>query len=87
MKKYLITHTAVIGRTKQDGATHGQVELTFYSMVEAETQEAASDAVVQYLDPGFTTVVSGIAEVADAVSAEELYALLNHKKVLVEISL
>lgn len=84
MKKFLITHNATVGRTTTDGAVFPPVELTFYSMVESTSSEEASSQVVQYSDPGFVTKVANITEVADSVSAEELFELLNHKKVLIE---
>lgn len=84
MKKYLITHTATVGRKKVDGAEIAPVELLFYSIVEAATTEAASDQVVQYSDPGFISKVSNVSELGEGMTTDELHGLLEHKKVLVE---
>lgn len=82
MTKYLVTHEAVIGRTKEEGAALPPITLTFYSMVEASTTEEANEKIVTYRDPGFSTRIVSIAEVADILSADDLYALLAHDKVL-----
>jgi len=87
MKKFLITHNATVGRKKADGADFPPVELLFYSIVEAETTEAASDQVVQYSDPGFISRVSNVSELGEGMTAEELFGLLEHKKVLTESKL
>jgi len=87
MNKYLITHEAVVGRTKEEGAQIAPITLLFYSMVEAPSAEAANEQAVVYRDPGFRTTVLGVSEVADQLSADDLYALLDHKKVLVESTL
>lgn len=87
MKKFLITHNATVGRKKADGADFPPVELTFYSIVEAESTEAASDQVVQYSDPGFVSRVNNVSELGEGMTADELFALLEHKKVLTESKL
>jgi len=87
MKKFLITHNATVGRKKADGADFPPVELLFYSIVEAETTEAASDQVVQYSDPGFISRVSNVSELGEGMTADELFGLLEHKKVLTESKL
>lgn len=84
MKKFLITHNATVGRKKADGADFPPVELLFYSIVEAESTEAASDQVVQYSDPGFVSRVNNVSELGEGMTADELYALLAHTKVLAE---
>jgi hypothetical protein len=83
MKKFLITHEATVGRTVE-GTQMPPIRLQFYSMVEAANEEAAQDQLIQYKDPGFVSRVASIAEVADVVTSEELFALLDQKKVLVE---
>jgi hypothetical protein len=61
--------------------------LLFYSMVTAGSVEEATEKVVVYRDPGFSTRTLGIAEVADQLSSDDLYALLEHNKVLRTASL
>jgi len=84
MKKFLVTHNATVGRKKADGAEIPPVELLFYSIVEAETTETASDLVVQYRDPGFISRVTNVSELGEGMTSEELLALLEHKKVFTE---
>jgi hypothetical protein len=81
-KTFLVTYEALIGRVKEDGADHQPVELTFYVAVRAKDVQHANDMVVQYSDRGFVAKVTGIAELGDQVSADDLYALLEHSKVL-----
>lgn len=84
MKTFLVTHHATVGRTKEEGASFPPVELTFYSMVKDETMEAANEQVIQYSDPNFVTRVTNVTEVADTISVDELFELLDHKKVVIE---
>ena len=84
MKKFLVKHNATVGRTTTDGAVFPPVELVFYSIVEAADTETASAQVVQYSDPGFVTRVGDITEMGDGLTSDELFGLLDHKKVLVE---
>jgi kynureninase len=84
MTKYLVTYEATIGRTREEGAVIPSITLTYYSMVEAATVEAANDMVVVYRDPGFSTRVVSVAEVADILSASDLFALLNHEIIIKE---
>jgi len=87
MKKYLITHNATVGRQQADGAHFPPVELLFYSMVEAESVEQAGEKVIRYSDPSFVTQVKDVTEVGEGLSADELYALLEHKKIMVEATI
>lgn len=80
-KKYLVKHTAAVGRTTEDGADHPPVYLTFYTVVEAASTEAASDQVVQYSDPGFKTRVVNITPLKKDVSVEELTEMLGQSVV------
>lgn len=84
MPKYLVTHEAVVGRTREEGAVIPSINLTYYSMVTAETEEAANEQVVVYRDPGFSTRIVGVSEVADILSADDLFALLDHSKIIKE---
>lgn len=84
LKNFLVTHTAVVGRPATPGESVSPVRLRFYSMVKAESSEAASDQIVTYRDPTFTTTVENVAEVGDTISGDELFALLNHNEVLKE---
>jgi len=84
MTKYLVTHEATVGRTREEGAVIPSITLTYYSMVNAETVEAANDMVVVYRDPGFSTRIVGVTEVADILSSDDLFALLNHANIIKE---
>lgn len=84
MSKYLVTHEATVGRTKEEGAVIPSITLTYYSMVNAETEEAANEQVVVYRDPGFSTRIVAVAEVADILSSDDLFALLDHSKIIKE---
>jgi hypothetical protein len=84
MKRFLLTHNATVGRTTADGAVFPPVRLIFYSIVEAADTEAASAQAVQYSDPSFVTRVADITELGEGLTAEELFGLLDHKKILVE---
>jgi hypothetical protein len=82
MKLFLVTYEALIGRTKTDGAEHAPVELTFHVVVKAKDADAVNDIATNYSDPGFVAKVRNVAELADQVSAEQLYDLMDAKKVL-----
>lgn len=84
MTKYLVTYEATIGRTKEEGAVIPSVVLTYYSMFEAENEEAANDKVVIYRDPGFSTRLVAVTEVADVLSSNDLFALLDSSKIIKE---
>jgi hypothetical protein len=84
MAKYLVTHEATVGRTKEEGAVIPSITLTYYSMVNADSVEAANDQVVVYRDPGFSSRIVGVAEVADILTADDLFALLDHSKIIKE---
>jgi hypothetical protein len=84
MAKYLVTHEATVGRTKEEGAVIPSITLTYYSMVNADSVEAANDQVVVYRDPGFSSRIVGVAEVADILSADDLFTLLDHSKIIKE---
>ncbi len=81
-KLFLVTYEALIGRVKEDGAEHQPVELTFHTVVRAATADAVNDIAVQYSDRGFTAKVKSVAQLADQVSAEELFLLMDHTKAL-----
>jgi len=81
-KLFLVTYDAMIGRTKDDGSDHQPVELTFHVVVKAASREAVDDVLVQYSDRGFVAKVTTVAELADQVSAEDLYGLMEYEKVL-----
>jgi len=81
-KLFLVTYDALIGRTKEDGADHAPVELTFHVVVKAASREAVDDQLVQYSDRGFVAKVTTVAELADQVAAEDLLGLMEHRKVL-----
>lgn len=82
MKRFLIKHDAVIGRTKEEGADLPPLELIFYTMVEAANLEAASDLATGYEDAGFKVKVGDIVEVGDSMSSDDLYTLLKQNDVL-----
>jgi hypothetical protein len=84
MAKYLVTHEATVGRTVGEGAVIQSILLTFYSMLEASSVDAAKDELVAYSDPGFKTRVVDVVEVADPLSNERLFELLDHKKIIKE---
>ena len=84
MAKYLVTHEATVGRTREEGAVIPSITLTYYSMVNADSVEAANEQVIVYRDPGFSTRIVGVAEVADILSADDLFALLDHSKIIKE---
>jgi hypothetical protein len=76
MSKFLVKHDAVIGRSKDDGGELPPVELVFFTVVEAANLEAATDLIVQYSDPGFTTKMASVTELeGDALPAELLTQL------------
>ena len=66
MAKYLVKHSALVGRSKADGGVLPAVQLVFFSIVEATNVEAANDLLVQYKDPGFTTRVESVEEITDS---------------------
>jgi len=82
MKRFLIKHDAVIGRTKEDGADLPPMELIFYTMVEAPNLDAATDMASGYADKTFKVKVGSIVEVGDNISSDDLYALLNQSEVI-----
>jgi hypothetical protein len=86
MKRFLVTHDAIIGRVDADNPrTQMQpMSLKFYTMVEADNLEAAQEQLVQYKDPGFITRIANTAEVGDTVTVDELFALLDQRKILLE---
>lgn len=81
-KRFLVTYSAVIGRTTGEGAQHPPVYLTFYSMVEAGNSEEVQNHITQYSDPGFRTKVENITEVGDGLTQDELFDLLKHENVI-----
>lgn len=85
MKKFMIKHEATIGLSKQDGGDHPCVNLTFFTIVEAENTEAAQNQVVAYSDPHFRTRITDVSELGDTVDANELYKLMQHSVVFTEM--
>jgi hypothetical protein len=82
MKRFLIKHEAVIGRTQEDGADHAPLELIYYSMVEASTLDQATDMAMGYADKTFKVKVTDIVEVGDTISSNDLYVLLKQETIL-----
>jgi len=82
LKMFLVTYDALIGRTKGDGSEHPPIELTFHVTVKAKDRAAVDDLVTQYSDPGFVAKVTNVAEIADEISAEQLFALTDMQKTL-----
>lgn len=85
MKKFLVTHNAVVGRTKEDGSDHSPINLVFYTVNEAASEEAVQDQLVRYSDPGFVTNIASVAELGDDISADDLYALMKPELVISEM--
>ena len=87
MAKFLVTHEAVVTRevpTMEKQQTVPGINLIFYSMVDAENKEQAYEQLTQYSDPNFKSKVMKVDELGEGLTTEELFSLLEHKKVLFE---
>lgn len=82
MAKFLVKHNAVVGRTKADGGELPPVELVFFTVVEGANLEAATDMIVQYSDPGFTTKMASVTELENDKLPAELLAQLSDPSTL-----
>jgi len=82
MKRFLIKHDAVIGRSEEAGADLPPMELIFYTMVEADSLETATDMATGYADKTFKVKVGEVVEVGDTLSSDDLYALLKQSEVI-----
>jgi len=84
-KLFLVTYEAVIGRTKEENHQHNPIQVTFYVTYPAASLEAVNDVAVQYRDPGFVARITNVQELGEGLTAEEIHAMLDARKVLVEV--
>lgn len=76
VKKFLVTHHASVGVTKEDGGAQDPLYLTYYTMVDATTMERAMDQAVQYRGPSFRSRIANVKEIEKAPSLGVLSEML-----------
>ena len=92
MNKYLIEFSAVVGRKKADvsvddpsASLHTPVQLRYFGVLDAASEEEVNNKIVLYRDPGFVTTVVSITEVPESWKEAPYLALMKLETIVTDL--